>query len=60
MKTFNVILNGTWSFDYLIEANTKEEAINQAIRDMDGESGSIDLIHVNQSAEEETRSPAHG
>ena len=59
MKEFYVFVNGTWSFDYQIEANTKEEAINQAIRDMDGESGSIDLIHVDQSAEEEAGSTAH-
>jgi hypothetical protein len=59
MKEFYVYLNGTWSFDYLIEANTKEEAISQAIRDMDGESGSIDLEHIDQSAEEEAGSTAH-
>jgi hypothetical protein len=53
MKTFNVCLNGLWSFDYLIEANTKEEAISQAIKEMDLESGSIDLEHVDQYAEEE-------
>lgn len=48
MKEFNICLEGTWNFDYVINANSKEEAINKAIQEMDAESGSIALIHTNQ------------
>ncbi len=53
MKKFNVCLNGTWSFDFGIEANSKEAAIAEAIEMMDMEAGSIDLYHIEQFAEEE-------
>jgi hypothetical protein len=56
MKKFYVFLNGLWNFDYEIEANTKEEAINQAIYDMDRESGSIDIDHIDQYVVEEKES----
>jgi len=57
MKEFDIFLEGTWHFGYVIQANSKEEAIEKAIQDMDGESGSIDLHHTNQwfDGEEETR-----
>ena len=46
MKEFDICLEGTWFFNYLIEANSKEEAIEKAIQEMDQESGSIDLDHT--------------
>ena len=57
MKDFHIFLEGTWGFDYGVEANSKEEAIDKAIQDMDGESGAITLIHTNQwfEGEEEKR-----
>jgi hypothetical protein len=48
MKEFNICLEGTWYFDYLIKANSKEEAIEKAIEQMDQESGAIDLEHTKQ------------
>jgi|TARA_Y100000294_G_scaffold140947_1_gene134825 hypothetical protein len=48
MKKFDICLEGTWFFNYSIEANSKEEAIEKAIKDMDEESRSIDLYHTNQ------------
>ena len=53
MTQFYVKLKGTWSFCYAIEATTEEEAINLAVRQIDEESGSIDLTHEKQSVEEE-------
>ncbi len=52
MKEFNICLEGTWNFDYIIEANSKEEAIEKAIQEMDQESGSIDLAHTKQWIED--------
>lgn len=52
MKEYNVYLNGLWFFDYIIEANTKEEAIKKAMNEMELESGSIDLTHIDQYVEE--------
>ena len=48
MKEFDIFLEGTWHFYYSIEANSKEEAIKQAMKDMEEESRSIDLYHTNQ------------
>jgi D-alanine-D-alanine ligase-like ATP-grasp enzyme len=53
MKEFNLILEGTWSFHYSIEANSKEEAIEKATQEMNAESGSIDLYHTNQWFEDD-------
>ena len=53
MKEFNICLEGTWNFDYVINANSKEEAINKAIQEMDAESGSISLYHTHQWFEDE-------
>jgi len=53
MKEFNVHLNGLWSFDFGgIEANSKEAAIEEAIKLMDMESRAIELEHIEQFAEE--------
>lgn len=52
MKEFNICLEGTWNFDYIIEANSKEEAIEKAIQEMDQESRSIDLAHTKQWIED--------
>ena len=48
MEKFYIHLIGTWGFDYEIEANSKEEAIEKATKDMDQESGSIYLEHTKQ------------
>jgi hypothetical protein len=48
MKEFDIFLEGTWSFYCSIKANSKEEAIKQAMKAMEEESGSIDLYHTNQ------------
>lgn len=54
MKEYYVHLNGLWSFDFGdIKANSKEEARMKAIKIMDGESGSIELDHIEQFVEEE-------
>ena len=37
MKEFDIFLEGTWHFYYSIEANSKEEAIKQAMKDMEEE-----------------------
>ena len=55
MKEFVIFLEGTWHFHYSIDANSKEEAIDKAIQDMNAESGSIDLHHTNQWFESECR-----
>ncbi|MBT3511055.1 MAG: hypothetical protein HN472_16115 [Nitrospina sp.] len=60
MKEFYIFVNGTWSFDYQIEANTKEEAICQAMKDMDQEARCIELYHVDQYVEEDTGSGVSG
>ncbi len=48
MKDFDICLEGTWFFNYSLKANSKEEAIEKAIKDMNRESRSIDLYHTNQ------------
>jgi len=48
MKDFHIFLEGTWSFNYGIEANSKEEAIDQAIQDVDNWARSLDIYHTNQ------------
>ena len=48
MKEFDICMEGNWFFDYTIKANSKEEAIEKAIEEMDQESGSIDLEHTKQ------------
>jgi hypothetical protein len=53
MKEFYVELHGLWSFSFNIDANSKEAAIAEAIKMMDMESGSIQLEHIDQFAEEE-------
>jgi len=54
MKEFYVHLNGLWCFDFGgIKANSKEAAIEEAIKTMNMESGSIELEHIEQFAEEE-------
>jgi hypothetical protein len=53
MEEFSICLEGTWYFNYLIKANSREEAINQAIKDMDAESRCIELYHTNQWLEGE-------
>jgi hypothetical protein len=61
MNSYYVTLNGLWSFDFSIEATSKEEAIQEAMELMEKESGSIDLEHVDQHVEEESDSGmAHG
>lgn len=57
MKEFNIFLEGTWSFNNVIEANSKEEAINEAIQDVDYWARSLDISHTNQwlKGEEKTR-----
>jgi len=58
MKDFHIFLEGTWNFNYLIEANSKEEAINQAIQDVDKYwARPLDIYHTNQwlCGEEEKR-----
>ena len=53
MKEFNVTLNGLWSFGFCIKANSKQDAIEKAIKAMDMESGPIDFKLIEQFAEEE-------
>ena len=52
MKEFYVVLNGLWSFDFVIDANSKEEAERLAMELMDKDHGPIDIEHVDQHAEE--------
>ena len=52
MKEFYVVLNGLWSFDFVIDANSKEEAERLAMELMDEDHGPIDIEHVDQHAEE--------
>ena len=52
MKEFYVVLNGLWSFDFVIDANSKEEAKTLAMELMDKDHGPIDIEHVDQHAEE--------
>jgi hypothetical protein len=53
MKEFYVHLNGSWSFEFhSIKANSKEAAIEEAIKIMDFGSGSIELDYIEQFAEE--------
>ena len=52
MKEFYVFLNGLWSFDFVIDANSKEEAERLAMELMDKDHGPIDIEHVDQHAEE--------
>jgi hypothetical protein len=44
---------GTWFFNYAIEANSEEEAIEKAKQEMYMEAGSIDLNHTRQWCEGE-------
>ena len=48
MAEFYIYLEGTWHFDYLIESNSKEEAIEQAVKDIDEGSVQVDIFHENQ------------
>ena len=52
MKEFYVVLNGLWSFDFVIDANSKEEAKTLAMELMDEDHGPIEIEHVDQHAEE--------
>jgi len=53
MEKFDIFLDGTWSFSYSIKANSKEEAIEKAIKEMDMEACPIDLQHNNQWFEDD-------
>lgn len=54
MKEFYVQLNGLWCFDFRgIKANSEEAAIEEAIKTMNMEFGSIELDHIEQFVEEE-------
>ena len=53
MKTFNVTLRGRWFFDFLIDAESAEEAEEIAVDTMNKESGSIDLEFDHVEVEEE-------
>ena len=60
MEIFDIWLEGTWRICYGVKANSKLEAIKKAMKDMEEESGSIDLYHTNQwfDGEEEWRNKA--
>ena len=60
MKEFYVVLNGLWSFDFVIDANSKEEAEILAMELMDKDHGPIDIEHVDQHAEEMKKSSGVG
>ena len=48
MKEYEVTLEGTWCYENLIEADSKEEAIELAKEDMDREPGCLWLVLINQ------------
>jgi hypothetical protein len=52
MKEFYVVLNGFWSSDCFIDANSKEEAEILAMELMDKDHGRFDIEHVDQHAED--------
>ena len=53
MKEYWIDMEGIWSYQNCIKANSKEEAIELAKEDMDRESGCIYLGHINQWLEDE-------
>jgi hypothetical protein len=48
MQEFDIFLEGTWSFCNVFEANSKEEAIEKAMLEVDERAIPIDIYHTNQ------------
>lgn len=49
MQKFNVMVEGTWCFDAVVEADSREEAIKSLMKGMDlSAAGSPTLFHTNQ------------
>ena len=53
MKEFNSLLVGHWTLNITVEANSKEEAINNAIELAEEMSGPFNLTHDKQWMEGE-------
>lgn len=53
MKEFNIRFEGKWFFDYTYSANSKEEALENALQNVCDEAYPFDLVILEQYVDEE-------